>query len=84
MLWHILDFPTRIPDDDDHQPYLFDLFLCSNPASCTVTYHSLLEKSDHNVVSVGVEFIVKSKNEHPCHRTVYSYSEADWEGCALA
>ena len=36
----IVDFPTRIPDRDDPQPYLLDLFLCSNPDSCTVTYRS--------------------------------------------
>ena len=36
--------------------------------------------SDHNVVSVDVKFVVKSTNEHPYHRTVYSYSKAaDWD-----
>ena len=38
-LTQIVDFPTRIPDRDDHQPYLLDLFLCSNPDSCTVASH---------------------------------------------
>ena len=37
----------HIPDSDDHQPYLLDLFLCSNPDSCTVTSHPPLGKSDH-------------------------------------
>ena len=32
------------------------------------------------VVSVDVKFVVKSTNEHPYHRTVYLYSEADWDG----
>ena len=38
-LTQIVDFPTRIPDCVDHQPYLLDLFLCSNPDSCTITSH---------------------------------------------
>ena len=79
-LTQIVDFPTRIPDRVDHQPYLLDLFLCSNPDSCTVTSHPPLGRSDHIVVSVDVKFVVKSTNEHPYHRTVYSYSKADWDG----
>ena len=38
-LTQIVDFPTRIPDRDNHQPYLLDLFLCSNPDPCTVASH---------------------------------------------
>ena len=30
--------------------------------------------------SVDVEFVVKSTNEHPYHYTVYSFSNADWDG----
>ena len=32
------------------------------------------------IVSVDVKFVVKSTNEHPCHRPVYSYSRAGWDG----
>ena len=32
------------------------------------------------VVSVHMQFVVKSTNEHPYHRTVYSYSKVDWDG----
>ena len=78
-LTQTVDFPTRIPDRDDHQPYLPDLFLCSNPDSCTVASHPPLGISDL-VVSFDVQFVVKSTNEHPYHRTVYSYSRADWDG----
>ena len=79
-LTHIVDFPTRIPDRDNHQPYLFDIFLCSNPDFCTVASHPPLGKSDHMAGSVDVKFVVNSTNEHPYHRTVYSYSKADWDG----
>ena len=65
-LTEIADFP----DCDDHQPFLLDLFLCSNPDSCTVASHPPLGKSDHMVVSVDVKFVVKSTNEHPYHLTV--------------
>ena len=40
--------------------------------------HPPLGKSDHMVVSVDVKFVVQSTNEDPYHRTVYSYSKADW------
>ena len=79
-LTQIADFPTRIPDRDDHQPYLLDTFRCSNPDSCTVASRPPLGKSDHMVVSVDVQFVAKSTNEHPRHHTVYSYSKADWDG----
>ena len=82
-LTQIVDFPIHIPDRDDHQPYILDLFLCSNPDSCTVTSHHPLEKSDHVVVSVTVMFVVKSTNEHPYHHTVYSYRKAGWDGLRI-
>ena len=79
-LTQIVDFPSRISNRDDHQPYLLDLFLCFNPDSCTVASHPPLGKCDDTVVSIDVKFVVKSINEHPRHRTVYSYSKADWDG----
>ena len=78
-LTQIVDFPTRIPDRDDHQPYLLNLFLCSDPDSYTVASHPPLKNSDHMVVSVDVKFVVKFTNEHPYHHTVYSYSKVDWD-----
>ena len=79
-LTQIVDFLTRIPYRDDHQPYLLDLFICSNPDSCTVASHPLVGNSDHMIVSADVKFVVKSRNEHPYHRTAYSYSKAEWDG----
>ena len=32
------------------------------------------------VVSVDVKFVVKSTNEHPYYRTVYSHDKAGWDG----
>ena len=32
------------------------------------------------IVSVDVQFVVKFINEHPYHRTIYSYRKADWDG----
>ena len=79
-LTQIVDFPTRIHDRNDRQPYLLDLFLCSNPDSCTVASHPPLGESDHMVVSVDVKFVVKSTNEHPYHSTIYLYNKVDWDG----
>ena len=33
-----------------------------------------------NLVGVDVKLVVKSTNEHPYHRAVCSYSNADWDG----
>ena len=72
----MVDYPTHILERVDHQPYILDLFLCSN----SVASHPPLGKSDHMVVSVDVKFVVKSANKHHYHRTVYSYSTADCDG----
>ena len=53
-LTQIVDLPTRIPDHDDHQPYLLDLFLCSNPDTCTVVSHPPLGQTDHMVVILTI------------------------------
>ena len=79
-LTQIVGFPIHIPDRKDHHSYLLDLFLCSNPDSCSVSSHPPLGKSDHVVVGVDVNYLVKANNEHPYHRTVYSYNKADWDG----
>ena len=71
---------TQIVDFPAHQPYLLDLFLCSNPDPCTVASHPPLGKSDHMVVSVDVKFVVTSTNVHPDYHTSYSYSKVDWDG----
>ena len=44
-----------------------------------VASHLPLGESDHMVVSVDVKFVAKSTNEHPYHRAVYSYNNADWD-----
>ena len=36
-LTQIVSFSMRIPDGVDHDPYLLDLFLCSNPDKCSVS-----------------------------------------------
>ena len=76
QLIQIVDFPTRIHDCDDYQPYHLDLFLWSYPDYCSVVSQPPLGKSDYLVVSV-VKFVVKSINERSYHRTVYS-NKADW------
>ena len=39
-----------------------------------------LGNSDHVVVSVSIDFLVKSKKDTPFHRVAYDYSRADWDG----
>ena len=39
-----------------------------------------LENSDHNVVSVSIDFPMNSKQDTPFHYIVYDYSRVDWDG----
>ena len=67
-------FSMRIPHQVDHDPYLLDMFCCSNTDKCSVSPHPLLGTSNHLVISIDI----KSTNEHP-YCNVYSYKKRDWD-----
>ena len=79
-LTQIVNFPTRIPDCDSHSPALSDLFLSSDASICSTMAFPPLGNSDHVVVSVSIDFPIKSKQNTPFHRMAYDYSRADWDG----
>lgn len=79
-LTQIVPFPTRLPDRVEQIPSLLDLFLSSNPDICSANSHPPFGSSDHVVVSVAVNFMVKATHDAPFHRTVFSYDKADWDG----
>ena len=79
-LTQIVDFPTRIPDCDTHNPALLDLFLTSNPDVCSAEAFAPLGNSDHVVVSVSIDFVISSDRDAPFHRTAFNYTKADWDG----
>ena len=54
-LTQMVNFPTRIPDCDSHSPALLDFFLSSDASICS-TMVSSLGNSDHDVVSVSIDF----------------------------
>ena len=78
-LSQIISFPTRIPDSPNQFASLLDLFLTSVPEFCTPTQLPPLGTSDHCTISVSIELPVKASTEVPFHRTVYRYSQADWD-----
>ena len=55
-LTQMINFPTQIPGCDSHSPALLDLFLSSYASICSGMAFSLLENSDHVVVSVSIDF----------------------------
>ena len=59
---------TRIPDCDSHSPVLLD------------SHSPPVGNSDHVIVSVSIDFQIKSKQDAPFHRVAYDYSRADWDG----
>ena len=59
-LTQIVNFPTQIPDCDVHSPALLDLFLYSDASICSTVAFPLLGNSDHAIVSVSIDFPVKS------------------------
>ena len=76
----MVNFPTRIPDCDSHNPALLDLFLTSDASICSTMAFPPLGNSDHVVVSVSIDFPTNSQRDAPFHRILYDYSHADWDG----
>ena len=76
-LSQIIDSPTRVIG---HFPNLLDLYLTTCPDLCTSTVLSPLGTSDHCTVTVALNLEGKESSEVPFHRTVYRYSNADWDG----
>ena len=71
-LTQLIDYPTRIPDAENHFSSLLDLFLTSCPNECKPSPpHPPFGTSDHIVLSVTVNFPPKQSTEVPFHRTVY-------------
>ena len=79
-LTQMVNFPTRIPDCDSHNPALWDLFLTSDASICSTMAFPPLGNSDHDVVSVSIDFPTNSQRDAPFHRIAYDYFCADWDG----
>ena len=74
----MVNFPTRIPDCDSHNPALLDLFI-SNTGICSTMAFPSFGYSDHVVVSVSIDFPSNLKRDVPLHRLTYDYSRTDWD-----
>ena len=79
-LTQMLHFPTRILDCDSHNLTLSDFFLSSDASILSTMAFPPLGNFDHGVVSVSIDFPIKSKRDVPFHRIAYDYSLADWDG----
>ena len=73
----MVNFPTQIPDCDYHSPTHLDLFPSSDASICSTMAFPPLVNSNHVVVSVSIDFSIKSKQDVPLHRIAYDYSRAD-------
>ena len=49
-------------------------------ASGSVFPQPPLGSSDHLVISIDIDFMVRSTNEHPYYCNVYSFNNAGWDG----
>ena len=78
-LRQIVNFPTSISDCDSHSPALLDLLISSDASICSTMAFPPLEKSDHVVVSVSIDFAINPKKDVPFHRIAYDFSRADWD-----
>ena len=79
-LTQTVNFPTRIPDSDSHNPALLDLFLSSDASICSTMAFPPLRNSDHVAVSVSIGFLLNSQWDVPFDRIAYDYSCGDWDG----
>ena len=76
----MVNFPTRIPDCDSHNPALLDLFLTSDASICSTMAFPPLVNYDHAVVSVSINFPSNLQRDAPIYFIAYDYSCADWDG----
>ena len=79
-LTQIVNFPTQIPDCDSHSPTLLDLFISSDTSIYPTMAFPPLGNSEHVVVSVSIDFPLKSQRDALFHCIAYHYSHADWDG----
>ena len=75
----MVNFPTRNPDCDSHSPAFLDLFLSSDASLCSTMAFPPLGNSDHNVVSVSIDFPTNSQQDAQFRRIAYLNSRADWD-----
>ena len=76
-LTQMVNFPTRIPDCDSHNPAHLDLFLTSDANICSTVAFPPLGNSDNVAVSVFIDFPTNSQRDARFHRIAYDYSCAD-------
>ena len=76
----MVNFLSRIPYCDSHNPALLDLFISSDASVCSTMAFPSLGNSDHVVISVSIDFPTNSQRDAPFHRIAYDYSRADWDG----
>ena len=79
-LTQMVNFPTRIPDCDSHNPALLDLLLTSDASIRSMMAFLPLGNSDHVVFSVSIDFPTNSQWDAPFHHIAYDYSHPDWDG----
>ena len=75
----MVNFLSQIPDCDSHSPALLDFFLSSDASICSTMAFRPFGNSDHEVVSVSIDFPSNSKRNAPFHRITCDYSCADWK-----
>ena len=71
-LTQMANFSTWIPDCDCHSPALLNFFLSSDTI-CFAMDSLPLEKSDHIVLSVSIDFPTNSKRDAPLHSAAYDH-----------
>ena len=69
----IVNFPMPIPDWDAHSPALLDLFLSSDTSICSTMAFTPLGNSDHNLVSVSIDFQWYPQQDAPLHRIAWLF-----------
>lgn len=82
LLTQLVGEPTRIPDNPNHNRYLLDLFLTSNPERYTsVSVKSPLGGSDHCLISASFPSRSGAQSPSPMpRRKHWHYGRADWSG----
>ena len=79
-LTQMVNFPTWILHCDSHNLPLLDLFISSDSSICSTTAFPPLGNSDHDIVSVSIDFPSNTKGDALFYCMDFHYSCDDWGG----
>ena len=74
---HVIKIPTWFPDCGSHSPALLNIFISSDTSICSIMAFPPYRNSDHDVVSVFIDFPTNWEWDVLFHHIAYDFSHTD-------